>query len=60
LDLRFFEETPDAPLERVELITAALAALPRAPELARPVPRELVRHRNMSAVESVFRDFVEV
>jgi hypothetical protein len=39
---------------------AALAALPSAPELARPVLRELVRHRHLPTVESVFSDFVEV
>jgi hypothetical protein len=32
---RFLEETPDASLEEVQLITAALAALPRAPALGR-------------------------
>jgi hypothetical protein len=47
-------------LEELQLVTAALSALPTAPELARPVLRELVRHRNLSTVASVFRDFVEV
>jgi hypothetical protein len=57
---RFLEETPDASLEEVQLVTAALTALRRAPELARPVLRELIRHRNLSTVESVFADFAEV
>jgi hypothetical protein len=42
---RFFEETPDASLEEVQLVTAALAVLPKTPELARPVLREVARHR---------------
>jgi hypothetical protein len=57
---RFLEETPDASVEEVQLVTAALAALPKAPDLARPVLRELARHRQLSTVESVFNDFVEV
>jgi hypothetical protein len=57
---RFVEETPDASLDEVQLITAALAALPRSPELARPVLRELIRHRRLSTVEGVFGDFLEV
>jgi hypothetical protein len=57
---RFLEETPDASIEEVQLITAALSALPKAPELARPVLRELARHRNLATVESVFGEFVEV
>jgi hypothetical protein len=57
---RFLEETPDASLEEVQLITAGLATLPRAPELARPVLRELARHRRLSTVEGVFEDFVTV
>jgi hypothetical protein len=44
----------------VQLITAALAALPGAPELARPVLRELARHRQLATVEAVFEDFVRV
>jgi hypothetical protein len=57
---RFVEETRDATLEEVQLLTAALAALRTAPEVARPVLRELARYRNLSTVESVFRDFAMV
>jgi hypothetical protein len=55
---RFLEETPDASVEEVQLVTAALSALRATPELARPVLRELVRHRQLSTVESVFRDLL--
>jgi hypothetical protein len=57
---RFVDETPEVTLEEVQLVTAALAALPRAPGLARPILRELVRHLHLPTVESVFSDFVEV
>jgi hypothetical protein len=56
---RFLEETADASLEEVQVVTAALASLPSAPELARPVLRELIRHRRLSTMASVFSDFVE-
>jgi hypothetical protein len=51
---------PDASLEEVQLVTAALGALRTAPELARPILRQLVRHRRLSTLESVFNEFVEV
>jgi hypothetical protein len=57
---RFLEETPNASLEEVQLVTAGLAVLPRSPALARPVLREIARHRGLSTVESVFRNFAEV
>jgi hypothetical protein len=57
---RFLEETPDASLEEAQLVSAALTALPRAPELARPVLRELARHRRLATVEGVLNDFVQV
>jgi hypothetical protein len=50
----------DASLEEVQLVTAALAALPTTPELARSVLRELARHRRLSTVESVFHNFAKV
>jgi hypothetical protein len=57
---RFLEETPDASIEEVQLVTAALSALQAAPEVARPVLREFVRHRQLSTIESVFEDFVRL
>jgi hypothetical protein len=57
---RFLEETPDAMVEEIQILSAAFSALRTVPELARPVLREFARHRRLSSVESVFRDFVEV
>jgi hypothetical protein len=57
---RFLDETPEVSLEEVQLVMSALAALPKAPELARPVLRELARYRGLSTVEDVFSDFVEL
>ena len=57
---RFLEETPDATLEEVQLLTTALATLARMPGLARPMLREFASHRQLSTVSSVFADFVEV
>ncbi len=44
---RFLEETAGVSLEETQLVTAALNAMPTAPELARPVLRELVRTRQL-------------
>jgi hypothetical protein len=57
---RFADETPDASLEEMQLIAAALAALPTSPKLALAVLRELVRLRQLMTVQSVFEDFVVV
>jgi hypothetical protein len=57
---RFADEATDVSLEEIQLVTAALAALPRARELALPVLREFVRGRQLVTVQSVFEDFVEL
>ena len=56
---RFAEEARDVSLEEVQLVTAALAALPTAKHVALPVLRELVKRRRPVTVQSVFEDFVE-
>jgi hypothetical protein len=57
---RFVEETPDAVIEEVQILTAALSALKTVPELARPILREFARHRRLTTVDGVFADFVRV
>ena len=54
---RFLEEAPGVSLEETQLVAAALAALPKAPKLALPVLRELVRVRQLVTVQSVFEDY---
>jgi hypothetical protein len=53
---RFVEEAGDVSAEEMQLVSAALAALPAAPSLARPVLRELARTRRLVTVRSVFGD----
>jgi hypothetical protein len=55
---RFVDECSDVSLEETQLVGAALAALPTAPYLARPVLRELVQARKLVTVTSVFEDAV--
>ena len=55
---RFVEEAGDVSLAETQLVAAALAALPTAPHLARPVLRELVRARQLVTVKSVVEDFL--
>jgi hypothetical protein len=55
---RFVDEEANVSLEEAQLITAALAALPAAAYLARPVLRELVRARQLVTVTTVFEDVV--
>jgi hypothetical protein len=57
---RFIEETADATLEEIQLLTSALLTLRTAPELARPVLRGLAHFRGLSTVEAVFSDFVRL
>jgi hypothetical protein len=57
---RFLAETSDASLEEAQLISAALAALPAAPQVALPMLRGFVRARDLVTVQSVFGDFVVV
>jgi hypothetical protein len=57
---RFALEEADVTLEETQLVTAALAALPTSPKLARAVLRELVQVRQLVTVQSVFEDFVVV
>jgi hypothetical protein len=47
-------------LEETQLVAAALAALPKVPNLALPLLRELVRVRQLVTVQSVFEDYVVV
>jgi hypothetical protein len=57
---RFVDECADVSLEEAQLVSAALAALPAAPYLGRPVLRELVRVRQLVTVKSVFEDVISV
>jgi hypothetical protein len=57
---RFVDESAEVSLEEAQLVSAALAALLTAPQLARPVLRELVRVRQLVTVTSVFQDGVAV
>jgi hypothetical protein len=57
---RFLGECGDVSPEEAQLVSAALAALPSAPYLARPVLRELVRVRRLVTVQRVFEDVVSV
>jgi hypothetical protein len=57
---RFVDECNGVSLEEAQLVSAALAALPTAPYLARPVLRELVQARRLVTVKSVFEDVVRV
>jgi hypothetical protein len=53
-------EAPDVTLEEMQLVSAALTALPASRELALPVLRELVRFRQLVTVQSVFEDYVVI
>jgi hypothetical protein len=57
---RFADEASDVSLEEIQLVAAALAALPKAPKLALPLLRELVRVRQLVTVQSVFEDYVVI
>jgi hypothetical protein len=57
---RFLEEAADVSLEETQVVTAALAALPTAPQVALPTLREFVRARQLVTVQSIFEDFVVV
>jgi hypothetical protein len=57
---RFIDEAGDVPLEEIQLIVAALSALPAAPHLARPVLREFVQARQIVTVRSIFEDVMTV
>jgi hypothetical protein len=57
---RFVEEADGVSFEEAQLVATALAALPTAPLLARPVLRELVRARRLVTGESVLEDVVRV
>jgi hypothetical protein len=57
---RFALEASDVSLEETQLVTAALAALPTCPQIARPVLREFAHVRQLVTVQSVFEDFVVV
>jgi hypothetical protein len=57
---RFLTATRDASLAEVQLVSAALSALPAAPQVALPMLREFVRAREFVTVKSVFEDFVVV
>jgi len=57
---RFGEEAADVSLEELQIVTAALVALPTAKHVALPVLRELVNSRRLVTVQRVFEDFVEV
>ncbi len=49
-----------ASLAEAQLVSAALSALPAAPQIALPMLREFVRARDLVTVRSVFEDFVVV
>jgi hypothetical protein len=47
-------------LAELELLAAAFAALPTAPQIARPVLRVLAEAYRLVTVKSVFEDFIVV
>src|SRR5947207_8088135 len=55
---RVVDEADGVSLEEAQLVSAALAALPTAPHLARPVLRDLARVRRIVTVNAVFQDAV--
>jgi hypothetical protein len=55
---RFVDEIEGVSLEEAQLVSAALAALPTAPSVARPVLRELVRVYSLVTVRGVFQDVI--
>ena len=55
---RFVEECDGVSIEEAQLVSAALAALPTAAYLARPVLRELVEARRLVTVKRIFADVV--
>jgi hypothetical protein len=57
---RFVDETDEVPFEELQLVSAALAALPTAPYLARPILREFVQARRLVTVTAVFESVIEV
>lgn len=57
---RFVEESADVSAEEAQLVHSALAALPSAPLLARPVLRELVRARHLVTVPGVLEDEMRI